>query len=496
METITKRKLLEDVFKTGGLPTYTFVKPVEYASLLIALRTPGRGVVVEGPSGIGKTTAVTQILNELGISDSVMSLSARKRDDVAQIKAILSGADLGTVIIDDFHKLDDATTQEIADFMKVIADEERQDAKIVILGINRAGESLVRFAHDLNNRIEVVKFEANPPEKIEELLRLGEDALNITINVKSDVIEASNGGFYIAQVLAHEVCINAEIFEEQADRTEVNTSFELIRGKVFERLARTFRQRAERFARGTRFRREGRAPYLHLLHWLGISDDWSLSIDKAIREHPQHRGSIGQIADKGYLNDLISGDEEIAAVLHYDERARLLTVEDPQFIYFARNIFWAKFASEIGFLGINFPSRYDIALSFAGTDRAVAEGLNQSLQEMEFEVFYDRNEQHRILAEDVEDYLRPIYQSDAQYVVVLLGPDFPKRIWTKFESEQFRERFGTGAVIPIWFKNAPPGMFDESTRVGGLEYDPESDLNDQISHFADTLRKKIGESRE
>jgi hypothetical protein len=114
---------------------------------------------------------------------------------------------------------------------------------------------------------------------------------------------------------------------------------------------------------------------------------------------------------------------------------------------------------------------------------------------MEFEVFYDKNEQHRILAEDVEDYLRPIYQSDAQYVVVLLGPEFPKRIWTKFESEQFKTRFGEGAVIPVWFKNAPPGMFDESARVGGLEYDPGLDRDTQIAHFADILRQKIAESR-
>ena len=46
---------LEDVFKTSGTPTYTFVRPVEYTKLIVALRTKGRGLVVEGPSGIGKT---------------------------------------------------------------------------------------------------------------------------------------------------------------------------------------------------------------------------------------------------------------------------------------------------------------------------------------------------------------------------------------------------------------------------------------------------------
>src|SRR5688500_9128733 len=62
---------LEEVFKTSGLPTFTFVQPVEYSQLLIAIRTAGRGVVIEGPSGIGKTTAVEKALDELGKSGEV-----------------------------------------------------------------------------------------------------------------------------------------------------------------------------------------------------------------------------------------------------------------------------------------------------------------------------------------------------------------------------------------------------------------------------------------
>ena len=44
---------LEQVFKIGGVPTYTFVEPSEYSRLKVALRTPGRALIVEGPSGTG-----------------------------------------------------------------------------------------------------------------------------------------------------------------------------------------------------------------------------------------------------------------------------------------------------------------------------------------------------------------------------------------------------------------------------------------------------------
>ena len=79
---------LEDVFKVGGLPTHTFVRPVEYSGLIVALRTPGRGVVVEGPSGIGKTTSVTQALSELGLGDKVVSLTARKPADLEMVREL------------------------------------------------------------------------------------------------------------------------------------------------------------------------------------------------------------------------------------------------------------------------------------------------------------------------------------------------------------------------------------------------------------------------
>lgn len=494
-EFVKMTRKLEEVFKIGGIPTHTFVHPVEYPALLVGLRTPGRGVVIEGPSGIGKTTSVTRALEELGLANKVGLLTARRPADIDLIRELPTINDFGTVVIDDFHRLDDNVKQSIADLMKVLADEERQKSKLVILGINKAGDALVQFAHDLNNRLEIIRFEANPIEKVQELLSLGEAALNVELNVKDEIAESANGGFYIAQMLAHQTCLDSGILEEQQAPVATQVSFELTRAKIFERLSRVFLDRTQRFARGTRFRREGRAPYLHLLYWLARCDDWSMSLTRSIRENPSLAGSVTQIVEKGYLRDLVSGDAEISGVLHYDPTSRYLTVEDPQFVYFLRNVSWSRFAEDAGFLTMDFPSRYDFALSFAGPDRPVAEALFSSLQEREFETFYDRNEQHRILAEDVEDYLRPIYQTDAELVVVLLGPEYPKRVWTRFESEQFKERFKSGAVIPVWFASAPPGIFDESSRVGGITFDPSVDVDAQVQEIAELLSRKIEEKR-
>jgi alpha-D-ribose 1-methylphosphonate 5-triphosphate synthase subunit PhnL len=78
--------LLEEVFRLSGVPTYTFVEPERYDEIKVSVRTPGRCLVMEGPSGIGKTTTITKVLADLGVADSVMSLSARRAADVPKLR--------------------------------------------------------------------------------------------------------------------------------------------------------------------------------------------------------------------------------------------------------------------------------------------------------------------------------------------------------------------------------------------------------------------------
>ena len=122
---------LQEVFVLSGVPTYTFVKPVEYPRLLVALQTAGRGIVVEGPSGIGKTTAVRKAVAEAGLDNQVLVLSARKPEDVRMIADLPEMLPLGTVIVDDFHRIPDDLKAALADLMKTLADAGSADSKLV-----------------------------------------------------------------------------------------------------------------------------------------------------------------------------------------------------------------------------------------------------------------------------------------------------------------------------------------------------------------------------
>ncbi len=253
-------KQLQDVFVLSGVPEYTFVQPVEYTRLLVALRTAGRSIVAEGPSGIGKTTAVMKAISEAGLDEEVLLLSGRKADDVAFIKDLPNQLPLGTVLIDDFHRLPDNSKRSIADLMKTLADESVAHSKLVVLGITNAGESLVAFGKDLANRIEVIPFEANPQSKIEQLLRQGEEALNVDINILDDIAKAAQGSFYIAQMLAYHTCLRSNLLEESRQKRAISESYEAVKAHVMKALARTFNDTAMAFARGSKLRREGRAP--------------------------------------------------------------------------------------------------------------------------------------------------------------------------------------------------------------------------------------------
>lgn len=485
---------LDEVFRLSGVPTYTFVEPVRYDEVKVSLQTPGRCMVIEGPSGIGKTTTVSKALADLKIADKILSLSARRSNDVEMISELPNMADIGTVIVDDFHRLPDEIKQRLSDFMKVLADAETPTSKLILIGINKAGHQLVKFAHDLGLRLDIFRLEANPQEKIEELITLGEAALKVTIVQKSQIAERAQGSFQIAQVLCHKLCVLSKVIESQAQTKTLELPIDVVVEDVMVDFARQFKEASMIFARGSKLRREGRAPYLHILRWLAESDEWSLDISEAVNTHQEQRASIGQVLDKGYLTALLD-DPEKAPLLgqhfHFEPSTSILSVEDPKLIFYLKNVIWRAFTRQVGFKTDVFEYKYDFALSFAGANRDHAKRLYDLLAEREIATFYDENEQHRILAKNVEEYLSPIYRSEARYVVPLLSPDYPTRIWTKFESDQFKERFGANSVIPIRYRTAAPGYFSDEQKYGGLPFDPTGDVQLQLQEIADTLSKRL-----
>ncbi|MDE3797700.1 TIR domain-containing protein [Sinorhizobium meliloti] len=488
---------LHEVFKVSGVPTVTFVHPARFAEVMVSLETPGRCMILEGPSGIGKSTLIEKALDATGIRESALMLSARKADEVDLIAELPSMGAIGTVIVDDFHRLDDRIKASLSDYMKVLADTGDSSSKLILIGINKAGQQLVYHAHDLGLRLDVFRLESNPDEKIHELIEAGERALNVRFLDRDKIAAKAQGSFQIAQLLCHKLCVLSTVIETQTSELEIVKPLDVAVEDVMVDLSRLFKNTAITFAQGSKIRREGRAPYLHILKWLSEGDEWSLDLREAMAKYPTHKQSVSQVLDKGFLQALLNdpAKQEVLASFHYEPTTSIITVEDPRLIFYLKNLVWRAFTRQAGYTADYFSGRYDIALSFAGKDRVFAEKLFQLLQEREVSVFYDFNEQHSILATEVEVYLSPIYRSEARYVVAFLSEHYPTRIWTKFESDIFRERFGEG-VIPIRYTTTSPGFFSEEQKYGALSFDPMADTDAQLTEMAEILCKKIIEDRE
>jgi hypothetical protein len=482
---------VEEVFKTSGIPTHTFVRPAAFSRLKVALRTPGRGVIVEGPSGIGKSTAIARALDELELNRDVTRLSAREPTDIEYLEALPDLGEFGTVIIDDFHRLEDSVKARIADLLKVTADTEDEHRKLVIIGINEAGRALIDTAPDLTNRLEVVKFEVELPQKIQEMVEAGENALNVKLSAKSLIVEKAQGSFYIAQLLCMNACVQADVLEDQPEEVVVPTSYSAVQRQVVQRQRDRFGDAVKGFARGTKFRPSGRAPYLHILKWLAESDSWSISLDDEMRLHPSEKASVFLVLDRGYLANLVNSPD-VSRLLHFDAHGAVLSVEDPMLTYYLRSISWPEFVREVGFAKVDYEETFDIALSFAGEDRAYADALRDALEDLGHTVFYDMAEQHRFLGEDVEAYLGPIYASGSRYVVAILGEMYGRKRWTLFEASQYKDRIEQGGVIPIWSTKVPPEPFDVTRGIGGLGFDPGQSPLAQATEHAEVISRKLG----
>jgi len=280
---------------------------------------------------------------------------------------------------------------------------------------------------------------------------------------------------------------------------KIDSSIEAVIEDVMTDLGRQYKEATLAFARGTKIRREGKAPYLHILKWLAESDEGSIDLKEEMNRHPELKGSVGQVVNKEFLGGLLEDQDKrnlFEQIVFYDPETFVFGAEDPKFLFYLKNLVWRSFTRDCGFAGDFFGGRFDFALSFAGADRPLVKKIADKLAEREIGVFYDFDQQHEILGLNVETYLAPIYRSEARYIIPFLSSSYPKRIWTKFESEQFKERFGSNSVFPVRFADTQGGYFFEEDKFGGLFFDPSKDEDPQVEEIVEVLARRLIEDRE
>jgi hypothetical protein len=114
---------------------------------------------------------------------------------------------------------------------------------------------------------------------------------------------------------------------------------------------------------------------------------------------------------------------------------------------------------------------YDVAISFAGEQRKVAEAIADCLKKNEVKVFYDGYEKADLWGKDLYEHLSAVYQKKARYCLMLVSAAYAAKVWPTHEGRNAQARAlsqNTEYILPVRFDLTEiPGLLNT---VGYLEF--------------------------
>lgn len=415
---------LDQVFVKSGFPHLTFVEREDFGLLKLALAQPGRGVIIEGPSGVGKTTALRRALEEVQIKRKtaktveLIQLSARDPDHRDRLTT-LPKWHRGTVIIDDFHRLDLSLSRNIVDYLKYLADTEPESKKLVIVGIPQSGQMLVDISFDVATRIDIFKWGKVKDELILQMIGKGESVLNIEFDRRTDIVLAASGSLNVAQFLCLYICLKEKVEETQSQRRIVHCDVNTAISNVTTDLARKFSEPMRRFAAMGGHKD---ITCLRLLEELALSDEGFLSLPHLKDRKRELTHGIERFINERWMAKLYNEYPTCMNHLFFDQMTDALVAEDPQLTFYLKKIQFATMAKAAG--KIISLARRKVFISYSHKDTEWLERLQIHLKPLEREGILDIWADTKIIAgmqwrEEIQNAIE-----SSTVAIVLVSADF------------------------------------------------------------------------
>jgi TIR domain len=120
---------------------------------------------------------------------------------------------------------------------------------------------------------------------------------------------------------------------------------------------------------------------------------------------------------------------------------------------------------------------FDVVISFAGADRALAAEIAEVIKRAGYRVFYDRDHQHALLGEDLAAYLQDTYLRRSRFAVALISGAFLKSRWAgnwEWKAVLARMQQTDSSYLLPYFVEAVqvPGLNPTLGYVSGDDYTP------------------------
>ena len=122
-------------------------------------------------------------------------------------------------------------------------------------------------------------------------------------------------------------------------------------------------------------------------------------------------------------------------------------------------------------------TEYEIALSFAGENRAYVERVADALTRLGITVFYDRYEQAVLWGKDLYQHLNEVYKSKCKYCIIFISKAYSEKLWTRHELKSAQTRAfkeNEEYILPVRFDDTDiPGMNSTVGYIDGTVISPE-----------------------
>lgn len=136
---------------------------------------------------------------------------------------------------------------------------------------------------------------------------------------------------------------------------------------------------------------------------------------------------------------------------------------------------------------MNNSKEFDIALSFAGEDRAYVDQVANLLRDSGVKVFYDLFEEANLWGKNLYDYLTDIYMNKALYTIMFISDSYSKKLWTGHERQAMQARAfqeNQEYILPARFDETPiPGVLPTTGYIDASLKSPED--------FVKVIHKKL-----
>jgi hypothetical protein len=134
---------------------------------------------------------------------------------------------------------------------------------------------------------------------------------------------------------------------------------------------------------------------------------------------------------------------------------------------------------------------YDIALSFAGEDRAYVQEVAHGLEQACVAVFYDEFEKAALWGKNLVDHLADIYQNRTRYVVMFISEAYVSKAWPTHERQHAQAR-----ALLAKEEYILPARFDDTDVPGLTNTVGHIDLRTHTAEqLVDVLLKKLGRDK-